>query len=229
MNPQAVGGEEPAEVARSTAHPFDDLDLRPGEDLVAVGGRLGVDVLVEAYRHGVFPWYDAGQPVLWWCPDPRTVLPLGELHVPRRLDRTIRSGRFEVRVDQSFEAVVRGCAEARAEGTWIHEDVVRAYVRLHRSGHAHSVEVHEGGRLVGGLYGVAAGGAFAAESKFHRVRDASKIALVALARRLVARGFTLLDVQFLTPHLARFGCVEIPRAEYLARLRAAVDLTVSFA
>jgi leucyl/phenylalanyl-tRNA--protein transferase len=199
------------------------------QDLVAVGGALEPDAVLDAYRHGVFPWNGERDPVLWWCPDPRAILPLDALHVPRRLERTLGSGRFDVRVDGDFEGVVRACAEARKDGTWIHEGMVRCYVELARRGHAHSLEVLEGDRLVGGVYGVACGGLFAAESMFHRVRDASKVALVALARRLRERRYALLDVQFVTPHLARFGAVAIPRAAYLARLRDALRVRTRFA
>jgi leucyl/phenylalanyl-tRNA--protein transferase len=199
-----------------------------GEDIVAVGGRLEAALVLDAYRHGVFPFYDEAHPVLWWCPDPRAVLPLDGLHVPRRLRRTLGDPAWEITVDTDFEAVMRACDEHRADGTWIHEDMVRCYVALHAAGHAHSLEVRREGRLVGGLYGVAVGGVFSAESKFHRARDASKVALVHLARRLAERGFAVLDVQFLTPHLERFGCVEIARDEYLARVREAVKRDTVF-
>jgi len=200
-----------------------------GEDIVAVGGHLDPELVLDAYRHGVFPFYDEAHPVLWWCPDPRAVIPLESVHVPRRLQRTLRRPGWEVTVDTDFEAVMRACDDRRPDGTWIHEDMVRCYVELHDRGHAHSLEVRRAGRLVGGIYGVAVGGMFAAESKFHRERDASKVALVQLARRLRERGFTVLDVQFLTPHLERFGCVEIPRETYLERVREAVRRPVAFA
>lgn len=199
------------------------------EDVVAVGGRLEPGLVLDAYRHGVFPFYDASQPVLWWCPDPRAVLPLEAFHVPRRLARTLRHPDWNVSVDTDFEAVIRACDEDRADGTWIHPEMVRCYTALHHQGHAHSVEVRRSGRLVGGLYGVAVGGVFAAESKFHRERDASKVALVHLVRRLVERGYSLLDVQFVTPHLARFGCVEVPREAYLALVAEAVARETRFA
>lgn len=193
-----------------------------------MGGSLQVDLVLDAYRHGVFPFYDALQPVLWWCPDPRAVLPLDGLHVPRRLARVLRRGGREIRIDTAFASVMRSCGKARVDGTWIHEAMVRCYTELHRLGHAHSLEVWREGHLVGGIYGVAAGAVFAAESMFCRESDMSKIALVHLVRRLADRGFDLLDVQFLTPHLARFGCVEIPRDEYLARVRTAVGRSASF-
>jgi leucyl/phenylalanyl-tRNA--protein transferase len=196
--------------------------------LVAIGGDLRPETLLDAYRHGVFPWFDEMTPICWWSPDPRTVLPLDGLHVSRRLARTLRSGRFTVSVNRDFAAVIRGCTE-RAEGTWITSEMVTAYERLHALGHAHSVEVWQDGALAGGLYGVAVGGLFAGESMFHRRTDASKVALAALVGRLRERGFVLFDVQMTTPHLLRMGAIEIPRAEYLERLREAVVLDVTFA
>jgi leucyl/phenylalanyl-tRNA--protein transferase len=202
---------------RSGASPFDPVRFAEGEDLVAVGGTLAPPLVLDAYRHGIFPWYGADEPVLWWSPDPRGVLGPDDLRVPRRLERTIRSGRFATTADRAFEETMRACA-ARPEGTWIHEEMIRCYRSLHEEGHAHSLETWRDGRLVGGVYGVAVGSVFCAESKFHRERDASKVVLVALARRLFERGFDLLEVQFLTPHLAQFGCREISREEYLGRL-----------
>src|SRR5581483_5296550 len=168
------------------------LRLDPGaadaRGLVAVGGDLRPETLLTAYRRGVFPWYEEGLPVCWWSPDPRAVLPINGLHVSRRLARTIRTGRFAVTVNRDFAGVIRGCAN-RAEGTWITRDMVAAYERLHELGYAHSVEAWRDGALAGGVYGVAIGGLFSAESMFHRVSDASKAALVALVERLRARGF----------------------------------------
>jgi leucyl/phenylalanyl-tRNA--protein transferase len=196
--------------------------------LVGIGGDLGPDTLLEAYRSGVFPWYDEGMPVCWWSPDPRAVIELDGLHVSRRLARTLRSGRFAVTVDREFAAVIRGCADRPDEGTWIVPDMVAAYERLHELGHAHSVEVWQDGALAGGLYGVAVGGLFAGESMFHRRTDASKVALVTAVGRLRERGFRLFDVQFVTELTARMGAVEIPRKEYLTRLKAALRVTVTF-
>jgi leucyl/phenylalanyl-tRNA---protein transferase len=195
--------------------------------LLAIGGDLRPETLRDAYRHGVFPWFDEMTPICWWSPDPRTVLPLDGLHVSRRLARTLRSGRFTVTVNRDFADVIRGCAE-REEGTWITSEMVTAYERLHALGHAHSVEVWQAGELAGGLYGVAVGGLFAGESMFHRRTDASKVALVVLVARLRERGFVLFDVQMTTPHLTRMGAVEISRAEYLKRLQEAIALDVSF-
>lgn len=203
--------------------------LPPGQDLVAVTSDLDPARVRDAYRHGIFPWFDAGMPVLWWSPEPRTILPLDErFHVPRRLARTLRTTRVDIRVDTAFGAVMRACAERRPDGCWIHAEMIDCYEALHADGHAHSLEVWRGGRLVGGLYGVAFGAGFAAESMFHRERDMSKIALVHLVDRLRARGFELLDVQFTTGHLRQFGTLELPRAEYLRRVRAVRDADVTW-
>ena len=180
-------------------------------------------LLVRAYREGIFPMALEDGGVGWFSPDPRGILPLEDFHRPARLARTLRRGTFEIRVDTSFEDVLRACAEDREEGTWISEEIVEAYTALHRLGLAHSVEAWQGSAMAGGLYGVHLGGAFFGESMFHRATDASKVALAALVDRLVRRGFTLLDVQWVTPHLARFGAIEISRTEYLARLRRALE------
>ncbi len=209
--------------------------FEPREDMVAWGGDLDPDLVLDAYRHGIFPMGKEGGPVVWWSPDPRGVIPLDRFHVSRRLARTMRRPDLAITFDRAFEDVMRGCDEARPDGRWIHEEMIACYTALHRRGHAHSVEVwrrapgEEPGRLVGGTYGVAIGGAFAAESKFHRERDGSKVALAALVARLVERGFTLLDVQWRTPHLAQFGTIEIPRPDYLERLAEALRLDVPFA
>ena len=207
--------------------PFADVPLLAGEDIVAWGRDLDPGLVLSAYREGVFPFYDAGGPVLWWCPDPRAVLPLDErFHVRRRLARRIRRGDFEIRIDSAFEEVMRACDEGRADGTWIHEDMIRSYCALHEAGHAHSVEVWRKGQLVGGIYGIAFGAGFAAESMFHRERDMSKVALVSLVEHLRRCEFQLLDVQFKTPHLEQFGCIEMPRDLYLEQVRRVRDVLV---
>jgi len=185
--------------------------------------------ILLAYSHGIFPMADerTGE-VLWFRPDPRAVIPLYGFHVSRSLARTLKRALFEVRIDTDFEGVMRGCAD-RPEGTWISERFVEVYGALHRAGVAHSVEAWRSGRLGGGLYGLALGGAFMAESMFHRDTDASKVALAALVGRLRERGFTLLDVQYLTPHLESLGAVEISRREYERRLERALTLPRSFA
>ena len=195
------------------------------------GRRLTLtpDGVELAYRHGIFPMADEGSgEILWFRPDPRAIIPLDGFHISRSLARTLRRGIFEVRVDTDFEGVMRGCAD-RPEGTWISERFVEVYGALHRAGKAHTVEAWRDGRLVGGAYGLALGGAFMAESMFHRETDASKVALTALVARLQARGFTLLDVQYVTPHLESLGAVEITRREYERRLERALALDRVFA
>jgi leucyl/phenylalanyl-tRNA--protein transferase len=181
-----------------------------------------------AYRRGIFPMHDhlTGD-LLWFQPDPRAIIPLDGFHISRSLAKTIRQGRFEVRYDTDFEGVMRACGD-RDEGTWISEEFIEVYGALHRLGKAHSVEVLLDGELVGGAYGVALGGAFMAESMFHRVTDASKVALAALVERLNARGYSLLDVQYLTPHLETLGAIEIPHRVYYDRLRRALRLNCRF-
>jgi leucyl/phenylalanyl-tRNA---protein transferase len=207
---------------------FLDPELADDMGLVGMGGDLSPRRLLQAYCNGIFPWYDEGYPVCWWSPDPRAIVELDGLHISRRLARTIRSGRFAITADQAFADVIRGCAE-RTDGTWITPDMIDAYEELHRLGWAHSVETWCDGRLAGGLYGVAIGGLFAGESMFHRSSDASKIALAFTVERLKERGFQLFDIQMLTDHTARLGAVEIPRAEYLVRLRGALACRAIFA
>jgi leucyl/phenylalanyl-tRNA--protein transferase len=197
----------------------------PGEfrrgDLVAVGADLAPGTLLAAYRSGLFPMRVGRQREIgWWSPDPRGVIPLDGLRVSRSLRRSC--AKFEIRFDTSFTDVMRACGDPGRDGGWIDEDFVVAYSALHRSGWAHSVECWQGDVLVGGLYGVAIGGLFAGESMFHRVTDASKVALVALVERLGTVPGGLLDVQWVTPHLATLGAVEIPRTDYLARLPRAL-------
>ncbi|HMQ33217.1 MAG TPA: leucyl/phenylalanyl-tRNA--protein transferase [Chloroflexaceae bacterium] len=193
--------------------------------------ELTPELLIAAYSQGIFPMADEDGAIGWYEPSVRAIIPLERFVVPRRLARTVRSGRFEVRYDTAFEAVMRACAAPGPdrESTWISEEMVRAYGELHRLGHAHSVECWREGRLAGGLYGVAIGGLFAGESMFHRERDASKVALVHLVERLRARGFTLLDSQYIVgDHMLQFGTVEIGRAEYHRRLRAALRVAAQF-
>jgi len=185
-------------------------------------------LIVRAYREGIFPMGLEDGEIGWFSPDPRGVIPLDAFHVPSRLARVVRQGTFEVRIDTRFEDVMRACAEREDDGTWITEEIIESYTALHRLGVAHSLETWHGGSLAGGLYGVHLGAAFFGESMFHHVTDASKVALVALVDRLVRRNFMLLDVQWLTPHLERFGAVEIPRARYLATLKQAVARECSF-
>ena len=203
---------------------FPPAEHADADGLLAVGGDLRPERLLEAYRNGIFPWYSEDTPILWWSPDPRMVFFPGRVHVSRRLARTLRSGRFEVTVDTAFAEVIRACAETPREGqdgTWILPEMAAAYTRLHEEGHAHSVECREGGVLVGGLYGVSIGGCFFAESMVHLRRDASKAALAALSALCLHRGHALIDAQMPTAHLASMGGVVMPRREYLERVRAA--------
>ncbi len=199
---------------------FPDPSRAPADGPLALGGDLSVATLLSAYRQGIFPWPLDDALLSWWCPDPRAVLPLDGLHVSRSLARTLRRGELSTTTDRDFLGVLEGCADR--EVTWITPWLVHAYRGLHAAGHAHSVEVWDaGGTLVGGLYGVALGAVFSAESMFHRVDDASKVALVGLVERLRRGGFTLLDVQLPTDHLARLGAVTMPRSVFLARLAEA--------
>lgn len=187
-----------------------------------MGGDLAPETLVEAYAQGIFPWPDSRGRLSWWSPDPRAVFDVGRVHVSRSLRRTLRTGRFRCTVDAAFPEVIRACADRPGEGTWIVPAMRRAFVALHDLGVAHSVEVWEGDVLVGGIYGVALGAAFMGESMFHRVPDASKVALVHLDGRLAAAGCTLFDAQLPTPHLLRMGARVVDRATFLARLADAV-------
>lgn len=187
---------------------------------------IAPEVLLQGYRLGVFPMAMEDGEIEWFSPNPRGILPLDGFHVPRALERVMRKGAFEVRIDTAFARVMRRCAER--PDTWIDGQILRSYTHLHELGHAHSVETWLDGKLVGGLYGVALGGAFFGESMFHEVTDASKVALCALVERLCAQRFVLLDTQWLTPHLKRFGGIEIPRHEYMHLLGRAVALDRSF-
>ena len=199
--------------------PFPPVEsaLTEPNGLLAAGGGLSPDRLMDAYRRGIFPWFGEEDPIVWWTPDPRMVLWLDELHVSRSLRRTVRSGRFSVTLDTAFDAVIRGCAEPRDDdaATWITPEMLSAYGELAARHHAHSVEALIGDRLVGGLYGVASGRMFYGESMFSRVADASKVALATLVRQLQRWGFELIDCQMSTTHLASLGAREIPRAEFL--------------
>ncbi len=188
--------------------------------------KLTAELLVSAYAQGVFPM-DVDGKIRWLSPDPRAVIPLERFHVSKTLGQLCRQRKFDIRINTAFPEVMDRCAD-REEGTWISDEITRAFCTLHRLGLAHSVEAWREGRLAGGLYGVTLGGAFFGESMFFRVRDASKVALVALVDRMRMNGFTLLDVQFQTDHLQKFGVVEIPREEYLRRIAAAIKLECHF-
>ena len=184
------------------------------------------ELLLQGYRLGVFPMAMEDNSIEWFSPNPRAILPLEDFHVPHALRRLLRKGGFETTINKTFSEVIAACAKRK--DTWINQEIIESYTRLHELGHAHSVEAWKQGKLAGGLYGVAVGGAFFGESMFHRVTDASKIALVALVEHLRARKFVLLDAQWLTPHLQQFGGIEISRNHYLRLLRRAVELPRKF-
>ena len=208
-----------------TPFPPVETALRSPNGLLAAGGDLSPSRLLEAYRHGSFPWFNPGEPILWWSPDPRMVLIPGEFKTSHSLAKVLRNSAFEVRIDSAFEQVMRGCAAPRTgqqnslPGTWISADMIAAYVALHNLGYAHSVEVWMADELVGGLYGVSIGRMFYGESMFSRVSNASKIALAYLAGQLERRRFDMIDCQMHTPHLASLGARKIPRREFIDRLQ----------
>ena len=220
-----------ADVGLSAPRFFPSPLESTNDGLVCVGGSLAPEWLLDAYRHGIFPWpvWD-DEPMAWWSLDPRAIFEFECVRISHRLARTIRSGKFTATCDQDFAGVIQGCATTgdRQEGTWLTPSMIAAYTELHRQGHAHSVEVWHDGKLAGGTYGVAIGGLFAAESMFYRVRDASKVAVVSLLAHLRARGYSLCDIQQWTPHTGRLGAVMIPRCDYLCRLAEAVELPVAF-
>jgi leucyl/phenylalanyl-tRNA--protein transferase len=213
--------------------PFPPLEraLHSPNGLLAAGGDLCAPRLLEAYRRGIFPWFNPGEPILWWSPDPRMALIPGEFKISRSFARALRNAAYEVRCDTAFERVMRGCAAPRAShksaghhgGTWIGEDMIAAYGELHRMGYAHSVETWMDGELAGGLYGVAIGRMFYGESMFSQASNASKIALAHLAAQLERWGFGMIDCQMNTPHLASLGAREIPRSKFVARLQELVN------
>ncbi|MCE9606526.1 MAG: leucyl/phenylalanyl-tRNA--protein transferase [Planctomycetia bacterium] len=214
----------------STPKYFPPPESTDEDGFIGIGGKLTTDWLLDAYRHGIFPWPLHDGTLAWFSPDPRAVIEFDKFHVSRRLRETVRSKKFTTTIDRDFRGVMQGCASAngRDDNTWITDEMLAAYVRLHQAGHAHSVETWLGDRLVGGTYGVAINGLFAAESMFYREPDASKVALVRLVEHLVERGFALLDIQQMTPNSARFGATEIPRREYLGRVAEAVGKQTAF-
>ena len=208
--------------------PFPPLEtaLHEPNGLLAAGGDLSPQRLLAAYRHGIFPWYSPGQPILWWSPQPRMVLFPQELKVSRSLAKRLRRGDYQIRIDSAFRAVMEACATSPRpdqDGTWIVPELVEAYCQLHALGYAHSVETWIDGELAGGLYGVSIGRMFYGESMFHRVTDASKIAVAHLVQFMVQRGYGMIDCQMQTSHLASLGAREIPREEFAQRLNALVN------
>ncbi len=210
-------------AALDVLSPFPPLEhaLEAPNGLLAIGGELTPDRLLNAYRHGIFPWFSPGEPVLWWSPDPRMVLFPDQLKISRSLAKRLHKKDYTVRFDTAFQSVMEACASAPRNGqagTWITTEMVDAYCRLHELGYAHSVETWIDDKLAGGLYGVELGRMFFGESMFHRVTDASKIALVHLVRHLAAQGVGMIDCQMKTAHLASLGAREIPRAEFAMHL-----------
>ena len=227
-NDLSSGGLTPPVVLLDRRLRFPSPDRADSEGLVAIGGDMSVPRLLLAYRSGIFPW--TVDPITWWSPEPRGILEFDRLHVSHSLAKVIRQGVFRITLDTAFPRVMQGCA-AHAKGrrsTWISPEFVEAYTQLHTQGHAHSLECWQGRRLVGGIYGVAVGGLFAGESMFHRVSNASKVALFHLIEHLRQRGFGLFDIQMLTPITARLGGTEISREEYLKRLALAVEMRCVF-
>lgn len=207
---------------------FPDPASASSEGLVAIGGDFSGPRLLLAYRSGIFPW--TVQPITWWSPDPRAIFELDHFHIPHRLAKFIRQRPFEITRDRAFRNVMQACAQPAPgrQETWIAPEFIAAYTHLHKIGHAHSVECWRGSELVGGIYGVSVGGFFAGESMFHHADNASKVALCHLVEHLRARGFALFDIQMVTPATRGFGAVEISRAEYLHRLKAAVAMNCTF-
>lgn len=198
-----------------------ELALEEPDGLLAAGGDLSPERIVAAYQNGIFPWYSEDQPILWWSPNPRAVIFPDELHISRSLAKTLRRNQFRVSLDTEFEAVLKACAAPRADelGTWITDDMHKAYTRLHQLGIAHSVEVWQDEELVGGLYGLSLGRVFFGESMFSRVTDASKVALVKFTEQLQAWGYALIDCQVSSPHISSLGASNIPRAEFVSLLK----------
>lgn len=217
--------------AETSNYQFPPVDLASPEGLLAVGGDLRAERLLEAYRHGVFPWYNEGQPILWWSPDPRAVLLLDDLKISRSLRKTLRRGVFSVTLDTQFRQVAEACSAPRAKagttgtppGTWIHPEMINAYDQLHHMGYAHSVEVWNESELVGGLYGVSLGGAFFGESMFSHATDASKVALVHLVRQLQNWRFEFIDAQISSEHLSTLGAMEVRRSRFITLLNQSLE------
>ena len=213
--------------AETNNYQFPPVDLASPEGLLAVGGDLRVERLLEAYRHGVFPWYNEGQPILWWSPDPRAILFFDDLKISRSLRKTLRQGLFSITLDTQFRQVAEACSAPRTNtdtpGTWIHPEMINAYCQLHHMGHAHSVEVWQDDELVGGLYGLSLGGAFFGESMFSHATDASKVALVYLVRQLQRWQFDFIDAQVSSEHLTSLGTKEVRRDKFIRLLDQSLE------
>ena len=220
-----ISSDDPPDAFPEIESAFDIPD-----GLLAAGGDLSPERLLYAYRHGIFPWYDSGQPILWWSPDPRCVLRPHEFHVSKRLRRSLSRSKLEVSFNQAFSAVIAACAEDRIgqQGTWITDDMADAYSRLHQQGWAHSIEIWQGNHLAGGLYGLAIGRAFFGESMFSHQTNASKAAMLALCQQMVQNDFEILDCQVESPHLVSLGASLMPRNKFAAVLRQACKSNAQF-
>ncbi len=205
---------------------FPDPREANDDGLVAIGGDLGVERLLLAYRSGIFPW--SCDPITWWSPDPRAIFEFDEFRISRSFAKTLRREPFDITLNKAFVEVMEGCATARTDGNWIGPEFIEAYTALHEAGHAHSIECWRDDELAGGVYGVSVGGLFAGESMFHRVSEASKVALHYLVEHLRQQGFALFDIQMVTPITSQLGARHISRDEYLERLQNAVELECAF-
>lgn len=214
----------------ATVEDFPDVKYATDDGLLALGGDLSPERLISAYRKGIFPWYNPGEPILWWSPDPRCVLIPAQYKQARSLKKSIKKHHFYFTFDSKFEGVIKRCAAPRkiGPGTWITKDMMDAYIGLHQLGYAHSLETWKNGELVGGLYGIALGGIFFGESMFSQVSDSSKAALNFLVENLIKWDFQLIDCQITSPHLLSLGAVEIPRKEFLERLQCALECSGKF-
>lgn len=212
-------------ITRGARFPSPNTALVEPDGLLCAGGDLKPETIISAYSQGIYPWFSNGQPILWWTPDPRMVLFPSEFVVSKSLAKTMRQEKFEVKFDTAFRDVIEGCAAPREVdgGTWIVEEIQDAYTALHKMGHAHSAESWRDGKLVGGLYGVAIGNIFFGESMFARETDASKVAFATLVQKLTRDGFTLIDCQQQTQHLASFGAKPISREHFLTHLKSSID------
>ncbi|MFW2177239.1 MULTISPECIES: leucyl/phenylalanyl-tRNA--protein transferase [unclassified Moraxella] len=208
-----------------TPHQIAQIDPN-GEGLIGIGADLACDTLIEAYRHGIFPWFSEGNPIAWYCPDPRCIIYPQDFQPSKSLSRRIKNSDWTLRINTDFAQVIHACAEVRAyaDGTWIGEDMIEAYTQLHHQGIAHSVEVWDGETLIGGLYGLKLGQAFFGESMFHRVTDASKVAFFGLMKLCQASDFAWVDCQLPNEHLISLGAVTLPREQFLAQLAIQIDL-----
>lgn len=216
-------------TTQNTRFPSPDRALNDPNGLLAIGGDLTVERLIEAYYQGIFPWFNHEDPILWWSPDPRAIFIPGEIHVSKSLKKTIKKNAWKVTINQDFANVVRGCAAPREkqDGTWITSDIFNAYLALHHTKIAHSIEVWQQNQLIGGLYGVAIGQVFCGESMFHSKTNASKLALIALEQHILRWGFKLIDAQIINPHLTSLGAKEIPRNDFIRLITDFRDKTIN--